>query len=293
MLPDRPPHSSAYARNMLTAAKVTIRSKIMGLGRRIVTHSGKWMITEPTDQHELTELLRRLHPVLPPQGLRRIGPPGDGGYLIPDDLEGIAACFSPGVGELSGFELDCVELGMRAHLADASVVSPQFADDRLDFIPKFVRAIADDQSVTLGDWVHDTEPDQSQELMLQIDIEGDEWGVFLGASSALLERFRVIVVEFHELHRFFDSNAFPLMRLAFNKILENHVCVHIHPNNCAPAQTIGEIRLPFVAEFTFLRRDRIDFASAPYATQFPHPLDADSTTWNPPMTLPSSLYRAN
>jgi hypothetical protein len=278
---------------MLTAAKATIRSKIMGLGRRIVTHSGKWMITEPTDQHELTQLLRRLHPVMPPQGLRRIGPAGDGGYLVPDDLAGIAACFSPGVGELSGFELDCVELGMRAHLADASVASPQFADDRLDFIPKFIRAVADDHSVTLGDWVLDTEPDPSQELMLQIDIEGDEWGVFLGASSALLARFRIIVVELHDLNRLFDANAFPLLRVAFDKILENHVCVHIHPNNNVPLMTAGDVEVPDVAEFTFLRNDRIDPGSATYATQFPHPLDVDSSTWFPSMTLPRSLYRAN
>ncbi|CAB4324339.1 MAG: hypothetical protein F2520_10365 [Actinobacteria bacterium] len=278
---------------MLSNAKGTIRSKIMELGRRIVTQSGKWMVARTTDQQDLTQLLRHLHPVVPPQGLRRLGPASDGGYLVPNDLEGITACFSPGVGELSGFELDCAELGMRAHLADASVESAQFADDRLDFIPKFVRAIQDDQSVTLDEWVATTEPDVTDDLLLQIDIEGDEWGVFLGASSSLLKRFRIIVVELHDLQRLFDANAFPLLRLALDKILENHVCVHIHPNNCAPAVTFGNTTLPDVAEFTFLRNDRIDLGSATYATRFPHPLDVDSTTWNPPMALPGSLYRTS
>lgn len=36
--------------------------------------------------------------------LIRLGPNGDGGYLVPDDLTGIEACFSPGVCATSEFE---------------------------------------------------------------------------------------------------------------------------------------------------------------------------------------------
>ena len=36
----------------------------------------------------------------------RIGGENDGGYIVPNDLEGIKYCFSPGVGNLSKFEND-------------------------------------------------------------------------------------------------------------------------------------------------------------------------------------------
>ena len=49
------------------------------------------------------------------------GPDGDGGYLVPDDLEGIVACFSPGVSNVAGFEKDCALKGMKVFMADASV----------------------------------------------------------------------------------------------------------------------------------------------------------------------------
>jgi len=276
-----------------TNARIYLREQIMTVSRSIVTRSGKWVVAKSANRNRLIELLERLHPRLPDQDFLRIGPAGDGGYLLPDDLAGIAACFSPGVGELSGFELDCVELGMRAHLADASVASPQFADERLNFIPKFIRAIPDAESITLDEWVATAEPNEAEDLLLQIDIEGDEWGVFLGASPAVLRRFRIIVVEFHNLQALFSRHSFPIFALAFEKLLQSHTCVHIHPNNYRGAETSGGITIPPVAEFTFVRNDRIDRDRARFATQFPHPLDAENSDRRAPLPLPSSMYRSN
>lgn len=263
------------------------------LGRRLVTRSGTLAVTKASDRNRLVELLDRLHPVIPEQGLRRIGPAGDGGYLLPDDLDGIAACFSPGVGALSGFEIDCVELGMRAHLADASVASPQFADERLDFIPKFIRALPDPESITLDEWVATAEPNRADDLLLQMDIEGDEWAVFASTSPSLLRRFRVIVAEFHGLQGLHNSDGFTLQALVFEKLLESHTCVHIHPNNFRQVSRSRGIAIPPTAEFTFLRNDRIDRTRAKFATRFPHPLDADNVANRPSVPLPSSMYRSD
>lgn len=265
---------------------------VMALGRRIVTSSGRWMISPTTEQHSLQELLDQLHPVHTQHPLRRIGPVGDGGYLVPDDLGGIAACFSPGVGALSGFELECIGFGMRAHLADASVESAAATHPRLDFIRTYIRGMADAESITLDQWVSATEPGED-DLLLQMDIEGDEWGVILSMSSALMARFRIIVVEVHHLDRLFDASSFPLLRLALEKLLEHHVCVHIHPNNHAPTRRVRDVELPLVAEFTFLRTDRISPGPVVHVTDFPHPLDADCTEFYPTMTLQPSLYRAD
>ncbi len=40
-----------------------------------------------------------------------MGGENDGGYLVPDDLEGIEYCFSPGVSNIATFELDCLNRG--------------------------------------------------------------------------------------------------------------------------------------------------------------------------------------
>ena len=77
--------------------------------------------THITGRNDFLCLLRSLHPVSTNKALIRLGPHGDGGYLVPNDLEGIEALFSPGVDVLSGFEKDCAKLGMQVYLADRSV----------------------------------------------------------------------------------------------------------------------------------------------------------------------------
>jgi hypothetical protein len=54
-------------------------------------------VAKQTDRDTARRLVHRLHPVVTTHPLIRVGAHGDGGYLVPDDLDGIAACFSPGV----------------------------------------------------------------------------------------------------------------------------------------------------------------------------------------------------
>ena len=78
-----------------------------------------------------------------------IGPHGDGGYLVPDALDGITACFSPGVADNSGFERACIDRGMRVFMADYSVDAASLDADvdprRYAFVKKFIGAVDDDR----------------------------------------------------------------------------------------------------------------------------------------------------
>ena len=54
--------------------------------------------TKVTEIDRVRNLMRRLSPVSIDQEFVRLGPNGDGGYMVPNDLNDIGACFSPGVG---------------------------------------------------------------------------------------------------------------------------------------------------------------------------------------------------
>ena len=236
---------------------------------------GKAFPTTLTDHDKVQALVRKLQPVNTAKGLRRLGPTGDGGYLVPDDLSGIEACYSPGVSFISGFEKDCADLGMKVFMADRSVEQPAEWHALFHFTKKYVGVTTDDDFMTIDNWVASTLPDAKSDLMLQIDIEGYEYEAFLAMSDALLARFRIIVAEFHNLNQLWNQPFFGVASRAFEKILQTHTCVHIHPNNFHPTFERWGLSIPPAAEFTFLRKDRV--VDPVGATVFPHPLDSDSS----------------
>lgn len=244
--------------------------------------------TGATDAAALRALLAALAPVLPERPLIRLGPAGDGGYLVPDDLDAIAALFSPGVDRISGFEAACAERGIEVFMADRSVDGPAQPHPRFHFTKKYVGVTTNEGFMTLDDWVAASLPHAAGDLMLQIDIEGFEWEAFLALSDQLLRRLRIIVAEFHHLDELFGKHFFRLASRTFEKLLQTHACVHIHPNNCCRLVRSRGLAIPRVAEFTFYRRDRVGRAVP--ATTFPHPLDADNHP-NPSLPLPACWYR--
>lgn len=243
--------------------------------------------TWQTDRNNLVRLLERLHPVSTNRELIRLGPAGDGGYLLPDNLDAVEACFSPGVNLVSGFEKECADRGMRVFLADKSVEGPAEEHPLFSFSKKFIGCTSDEDFMTLDGWVDDCALKNDSDLLLQIDIEGYEYGVFLSASAALMNRFRIIVAEFHELDQLWNASFFGLAKRTFDKILQTHTCVLLPPNNCIEAVSRSGLDLPPIVEMTFLRNDRIE--SQVYQSKFPHPLDFDNTS-KPTLPLPRCWY---
>jgi hypothetical protein len=179
---------------------------------------------------DVMQFISKLYPIQTEHPLIRLGGSGDGGYLIPDDLDRVAACFSPGVDSWTNFERDLVRRGIQCFLADGSIERPPICDRQMHFLRKFLGVINDDRTITLDDWVTANAPGHS-DLILQMDIEGAEWPVLLNVSRDVLRRFRIIVVEFHDLERLMDKHAFLIIKLAFERLLQDYYIVHNHPNN--------------------------------------------------------------
>ena len=245
--------------------------------------------SEGVERAKLARLIECLQPYLPDQRMIRLGPAdGDGGYLLPDVLEGITACFSPGVSNVSGFEKDCAEMGMKVFMADHSVEAPAEEHSNFHFIKKFVGGTTSGIYVSLDDWVREMLPATREDFLLQMDIEGQEYEVIFSASGELLNRFRIMIIEFHDLDQLWGRPFFQIASRAFEKILQTHVCVHLHPNNCCGLRERGGLAVPKVMEFTFLRRDYIH--SDAKQRRFPNPLDRDNTS-KKPIPLPECWYR--
>ncbi|TPQ27239.1 hypothetical protein C2U70_30895 [Bradyrhizobium guangdongense] len=241
-----------------------------------------------TDLAAVGRLLAKLHPVNTEHPLIRLGSRGDGGYLIPDDLDGIVACFSPGVDDRASFETNFIQRGIPCYLADASVSSAPIDGDMVHFTRKFLGVVNNDTTITLDDWVSSNKPENDGDLILQMDIEGAEWPVLLNASRPTLQRFRMIVIELHDLERVMDKHAFNIIEATFDRLLQDFYIVHNHPNNYGRSVRCGSLVIPRALEMTLIRKDRVKSTS--YAKTFPHPLDERNDRNSPDLPLPAQWF---
>jgi hypothetical protein len=159
----------------------------------------------------LESIARLLLPQSCPFELVRIGGSADGAYLVPDCLDGIDACFSPGVANFKDFEDQLVnEYGIKCHLTDFTSDLSSFKTPLLHGMQTFRKKWLDidrgPDSISLKEWINEESPDSSQDLILQIDIEGAEYRNLLDAEYSTLRRFRIIVIEYHGLGVFGSSD---------------------------------------------------------------------------------------
>jgi hypothetical protein len=213
---------------------------------------------------------------------------GDGGYLVPDDLAGIEYCFSPGVNTVSDFENQLADLNIKSFLADASVESPPILRPEFTFDKRFLGGFDRDIYFSLESWKNQHIKNYTGDLILQMDIEGAEYEVILGTPDALLDQFRILVIEFHALDRLFDAFVFNLLSSCFEKLLKSFHVVHIHPDNSGESVKRGDLEIPVMMEFTFLSKRRARMVK-PQET-FPHKLDSDNSKTARHLPLPKCWY---
>lgn len=237
-----------------------------------------------TSQVHILRLVEKLRPLDSGHGLIRLGGPNDGGYLIPNDLEGVTACFSPGVSETSAFERDCAQLGMHLFLADYSVerVGPELDGLDYTFTRRFVGPDPAPEYLSFPKWLMESSAPEG-DWMLQMDIEGSEYAVLLETPLEDLAKFRIICIEFHQLTHLWNDDYARFVQLAIDRLCVHHQCVHLHPNNAGNMNSHRGICLPDTLELTFLRKDR--FPEKVAKATIPHPLDAPNVTHLPEVRL--------
>ena len=237
---------------------------------------------------DFISFLKNSWPITTEHDLVRIGKEGDGGYLLPDDFDGISNCFSPGVSIEVHFEKDLANRGIKSFLADHSVDSLPIENPLFDFEKKFLGMDNDSTYMTLESWIESKVGDDPSDMILEMDIEGAEYEVIFDTSSETLNRFRIIVIEFHNLDALLDKYGYRLINSAFRKIQKDFEIVHIHPNSHSRRVNYKGYVIPSAMEFTFLRKDRI--SRREFTCTFPHKLDSNNISSDLEFSLPRCWY---
>lgn len=238
----------------------------------------------------LQRLTQRLQPIATGIELLRIGAESDGGYLIPDDLTEISACFSPGVDQIASFEAGLLKYGIPSHLADFSVDGVPEGISVASFTKKFIRANNNIESISLENWIK-SKPEyvENKDLILQMDIEGGEYESILSTPNEILKKFRIAAIEFHNIETWAQSDYFSIVEATFEKLLEIFYVVHNHPNNAMGIVNLNGFLTPRLLEITFLRKDRA--LSYDKFMKLPHPLDRANIQSMPDLHFPEGWFK--
>jgi hypothetical protein len=216
--------------------------------------------------------------------LIRVGPKLDGGYLIPDILNQINYCYSPGVGESLKFEDDLNnKYNIICYAADGMIKKPNTIHN---FLNKNIGLENSDTTIKLESWVNLNGNDN---LMLQMDIEGSEIAVLLNTPKNILKKFKIMVIEFHNFIDIRTKLGMMIYNTLFEKILEDHVICHGHPNNMGGQILINGIKIPRIIEFTFINKNLIKKKGKINYT-LPHSLDIKNYSAAPEIYLDKIFY---
>ena len=270
-------------RKLLAKIILVLNRSLDSLSRRF---NSQYKISRGTELDDLVSFFKKFAPYENGYPLIRIGRNGDGGYLVPNDLVGIAACYSPGVGDSWEFERQIAEShGIPSNMLDDTVKPPIGLTSMQSFVSLKLGAFTTSKQLSLQDWVEQDSPIESAgDLLLQMDIESHEWLSILGTPDSVLTRFRIILVEFHSLP--LASIPWILANVynpAISRLLENFDIVHCHPNNAVGTFRYLGIDFPDTLEVTFHRKDRARNALTPRT--LPHPLDTECLPFSPPIKI--------
>ena len=234
-------------------------------------------------QSEILSLVKTLAPYDPEMGKVRVGSLGDGGYVLPDDLEQIDSVLSIGIGDEDSFDFHFANKGIQIFQYDHTVESAANKHSLYQFHKIAWGATDSVQTRTLATMVQSHGLNNSNNGILKFDVEGAEWDCIPDINSNLLKYFRIIVCELHGLTSIGNDNHRESVRKTLQVLTQNHSIVHLHANNCCGLSIVEGISLPAVIELTLLRNDRSTFRES--KSKIPGPLDFPNMTDRPDLVL--------
>ena len=241
-----------------------------------------------THQERIARVMRLINPksVTNAVKIRLGGGSGDGGYvLLKEPLKKGSIAYSIGIGETDQFEEAIEGYGYHIWMYDHTVnvagfVKPSRIIQKIGIGPEDKGPLR-----TLGTLIKENGHTQEQDMLLQMDTEGSEWGVFSKMNPNDLKPFSMIVLEVHSLLFMFANPVLTqIVERAFKTLTTYHTPFHVHGNNYA-----GYFSLPHkpplveVLEISLVRKDVVEFTDC--HETFPTRLDAPNGAGEPDIDL--------
>ena len=226
-------------------------------------------IEKKTSKKNISNLIKNLLPYKTEFELIRLGDDNDGGYLIPDDLLNITKNYSAGVGNLTKFEQDLEEkYSISSKMVDLNDVDHKLLPETSEFQKKKIGISSYSENLSINDWLDS----EKGEIILKMDIEGDEYTVLSAISDENLNKIRILVLEIHDLRHLRNYSFYKIFKQVFSRLNNFFYVCHLHINNVSSIKKIGGYDIPDMLEITLIHKSRVKKFSNEFAI-LPNKLD--------------------
>jgi hypothetical protein len=241
---------------------------------RRTTSNAEFVYVDSVDvQKAVRAILKMLQPAQSVDYKKvRVGKQFDGGYVMLDDFDGIAAAYSIGISDEVSWDLGIAERGIEVFQYDHTIEEVPVQHYRFHWMKKGLGARATHELETLPRILEMNGHNGRRDLLLKCDIEGSELDVLSSLPADYLIAFKQIVLEVHFLERLVEPDFAALVEKALSVLTAHHRVVHVHANNHRPYCIIGGVPLPSVLELTLARYEDVRLVESQEI--FPTPLDA-------------------
>ena len=205
---------------------------------------------------EIFKIVELLRPLNLGHDYIRLGGISDGSYMVPKILNDIKFCFSAGYGGDCSFEKSLENFGIKSFLADHSFDAPTELKN-FDYQKKFIKSYSSNDSININDWIETSVSLNQKKMILQIDVEGSEYEIIHAITENNLQKFDVLVIEFHNLFLANNQIFYKYFLECIYKLKKYFEIFYLQPNNCCGVSNFDTIIFPNVLEITLLNKTRI------------------------------------
>ena len=158
----------------------------------------------------------------------RIGSNKDGGYVLLNDFENIKFAYSFGINNEISFDKDLADRHIDIFMYDHTIENLPFQNKRFHWkkIGLTEKIGKENNKKTLRELIEENGHTNEKNMILKIDIEGEEWNVFQDIRTDILNKFKYIIAEFH----FINESKNDYLKI-LKKINTSHQIFHLHCNN--------------------------------------------------------------
>ena len=203
----------------------------------------------------------------------RIGRYFDGGYVMLDRFDEVGLAYSLGINDDVSWDIDLASRGISVFQYDHTIAALPEDHPMFHWEPICIAGHVDEAAScqTLEALVRRNGHEGRRDMVLKCDIEGAEWALLRATPISVLQSFRQIVLELHNMAFLADYHHASNVRRALLNLTASHRVVHVHANNFAPYEVVGGVPVPAVLELTLARLDEGEFIES--TETFPTELD--------------------